>query len=141
MSSEGQDRVDTLGWGRRPNRPKTFARNLTIPQKVPNVSIYDNGTGYFTWPDPGPCKCTSENFTSPRCEYPGEWLWAAPRVGSERDIERSSADVTMTDDERTAEENEMSLEGVMFYSTDPASDGYVLTPEGTTVRKPAADDD
>ncbi len=39
------------------------------------------------------------------------------------------------------EENEMSLEGVMFYSTDPASDGYVLTPEGTTVRKPAADDD
>jgi hypothetical protein len=38
-------------------------------------------------------------------------------------------------------ENEMSLEGVMFYSTDPASDGYVLTPEGTTVRKPPADDD
>ena len=38
-------------------------------------------------------------------------------------------------------ENEMSFEGVMFYSTDPASDGYLLTPEGTTVRKPAADDD
>jgi hypothetical protein len=38
-------------------------------------------------------------------------------------------------------ENEMSLEGVMFYSTDPASDGYVLTPKGTTVRKPPADDD
>jgi hypothetical protein len=39
-------------------------------------------------------------------------------------------------------ENEMSLEGVMFYSTDPATPGYVLTPEGTTVRKkPAADDD
>ena len=38
-------------------------------------------------------------------------------------------------------ENEMSLEGVMFYSTDPASDGYVLTPKGTTVRKPAADHD
>jgi hypothetical protein len=34
-------------------------------------------------------------------------------------------------------ENEMSMEGVMFYSTDPASDGYVLTPEGTTVRKTA----
>src|SRR5215208_2059895 len=30
-------------------------------------------------------------------------------------------------------ENEMSLEGVMFYSTDPASGGYVLTPKGTTV--------
>jgi hypothetical protein len=38
-------------------------------------------------------------------------------------------------------ENEMSLEGVMFYSTDLASGGYVLTPEGTTVPRPAADDD
>src|SRR5918997_5123748 len=38
-------------------------------------------------------------------------------------------------------ENEMSFEGVMFYSTDPASGGYVLTPKGTTVRKKAADDD
>jgi hypothetical protein len=27
----------------RPNRPKTFARNPTIPQKVPDVSIYDKG--------------------------------------------------------------------------------------------------
>ena len=35
-------------------------------------------------------------------------------------------------------ENEMSLEGVMFYSTDPASGGYVLTSEGHTVRKLAA---
>lgn len=34
-------------------------------------------------------------------------------------------------------ESEMSLEGVMFYSTDPASDGYVLTSEGHTVRKTA----
>src|SRR5215207_11569971 len=33
MASEGQDRADTLGWGRRPNRPKTFARNPTIPHK------------------------------------------------------------------------------------------------------------
>jgi hypothetical protein len=32
----------------------------------------------------------------------------------------------------------MSYEGVMFYSTDPASDGYVLTSEGNTVRKTAA---
>jgi hypothetical protein len=32
-------------------------------------------------------------------------------------------------------------QGVMFYSTDPASGGYVLTPEGSTVRKPAGDDD
>jgi hypothetical protein len=34
-------------------------------------------------------------------------------------------------------EAEMSLEGVMFYSTDPASPGYVLTSEGTTVPKTA----
>ncbi len=38
-------------------------------------------------------------------------------------------------------ENEMSLEGVMFYSTDPASGGYVLTPGGTTVPRPAPDED
>ena len=38
-------------------------------------------------------------------------------------------------------ENEMSLEGVMFYSTDPASNGYVLTPKGTTVPRPAPDDE
>jgi hypothetical protein len=34
-------------------------------------------------------------------------------------------------------ENEMSMEGVMFYSTDPSTPGYVLTPEGPTVRKTA----
>ena len=34
-------------------------------------------------------------------------------------------------------ESEMSYEGVMFYSTDPASDGYVLTSEGNTVRRTA----
>jgi len=33
--------------------------------------------------------------------------------------------------------SEMSYEGVMFYSTDPASDGYVLTSKGHTVRKTA----
>jgi hypothetical protein len=38
-------------------------------------------------------------------------------------------------------ENEMSLEGVMFYSTDPASGGYVLTPKRTTVPRGAPDDD
>ena len=35
-------------------------------------------------------------------------------------------------------ENEMGMEGVMFYSTDPASDGYVLTSAGHTVRKTAS---
>jgi hypothetical protein len=39
------------------------------------------------------------------------------------------------------EENEMSLEGVMFYSTDPGSGGYVLTPKGTTVPRPAPEED
>jgi hypothetical protein len=29
-----------------PNRPKTFARYHTIPQKVPNVPIYDKEPGY-----------------------------------------------------------------------------------------------
>jgi hypothetical protein len=40
-------------------------------------------------------------------------------------------------------ENEMSSEGLMFYSTDPASSwGYVLTPDGHTVpNKPAPDDE
>jgi hypothetical protein len=36
-------------------------------------------------------------------------------------------------------ENEMSLEGVMFYSIDPASHGYVLTSDGHAVRKSASD--
>jgi hypothetical protein len=36
-------------------------------------------------------------------------------------------------------ESEMSFEGVMFYSTDPASPGYVLTSDGHTVRKTTAD--
>ncbi len=29
-----------------PNRPKTIARNSTIPHKVTNVSIHDRGPGY-----------------------------------------------------------------------------------------------
>jgi hypothetical protein len=45
MASEGQDRADALGWGRRPTRPKTFARYHTIPQKVTTVSIYGKGPG------------------------------------------------------------------------------------------------
>jgi hypothetical protein len=38
-------------------------------------------------------------------------------------------------------ETEMSLEGVMFYSTDPSSGGYVLTPKGTTVPRGASEDE
>jgi hypothetical protein len=47
MASDGQDRTDALGWGRRPTRPKTFACNPTIPQKVTTVSIYHKGPGYY----------------------------------------------------------------------------------------------
>ena len=32
--------------GLHPNRPKTFARKPTIPQKVTNVSIHDKGPGH-----------------------------------------------------------------------------------------------
>src|SRR5215218_1303838 len=55
MASEGQERADALGWGRRPNQPKTFARYHTIPQKVTTVSIYDKGPGHPEgYPDPYP---------------------------------------------------------------------------------------
>src|SRR5829696_4652192 len=33
------------GGGLRPNRPKTFARNRTLPQEATDVSIYDKGPG------------------------------------------------------------------------------------------------
>src|SRR5215208_4160645 len=60
MASEGQDRADALGWGRRPNRPKTFARYHTIPRKVTTVSIYDK--------DPGrPEGCSGQITYSTRC--------------------------------------------------------------------------
>src|SRR5215211_6793030 len=45
---------------------------------------------------------------------------------------------------RNFREGEMSgppYQGVMFYSTDPASGGYVLTPKGTTVPRGAPDED
>jgi hypothetical protein len=45
MASEGQDRAHALGWG-GPNRPKTFARYHTIPQKVTTVSICAKGPGH-----------------------------------------------------------------------------------------------
>src|ERR687897_485955 len=38
-------------------------------------------------------------------------------------------------------ETEMSLEGLMFYSTDPASGGFVLTPKGDTLSRGGADDE
>src|SRR5688572_11992651 len=50
MASEGLDRADALGWGRRPNRPYTFARYLTIPQKVTTVSICAKGPRFRRTP-------------------------------------------------------------------------------------------
>src|SRR5215208_1688961 len=40
MAGGGQDRAPALGWGEgfHPNRPKTVARNYTIPHKVTKVS-------------------------------------------------------------------------------------------------------
>jgi hypothetical protein len=51
----------------RPNRPKTIARYHTIPQKVPNVSIYDKRAGVLhdlIQDYPGSCIWTSENSPS-----------------------------------------------------------------------------
>src|SRR5215213_3505840 len=36
-ASEGQDRAGALGWGRRPNRPKTSLANRTITPSPLNV--------------------------------------------------------------------------------------------------------
>src|SRR5215204_4593652 len=47
MASEGQDRADALGWGRRPNRPKTFARNHTIPHKSYRCFYLRKRPGYY----------------------------------------------------------------------------------------------
>jgi hypothetical protein len=65
------------------------------------------------------------------CIMPG----VSPKPGDHQGdgISLTGGDFNFTD----FKESEMSLEGVMFYSTDPASSGYVLTSEGTTVRKTA----
>jgi hypothetical protein len=65
------------------------------------------------------------------CIMPG----VSPKPGDHQGdgISLTGGDFNFTD----FKESEMSLEGVMFYSTDPASEGYVLTSEGTTVRKAA----
>jgi hypothetical protein len=65
------------------------------------------------------------------CIMPG----VSPKPGDHQGdgISLTGGDFNFTD----FSESEMSLEGVMFYSTDPASSGYVLTSEGNTVRKTA----
>jgi hypothetical protein len=66
------------------------------------------------------------------CIMPG----VSPKPGDHQGdgISLTGGDFKFTD----FSESEMSLEGVMFYSTDPASNGYVLTSEGNTVRKTAS---
>jgi hypothetical protein len=66
------------------------------------------------------------------CIMPG----VSPKPGDHQGdgISLTGGDFNFTD----FSESEMSLEGVMFYSTDPASSGYVLTSEGNTVRKTAS---
>jgi hypothetical protein len=65
------------------------------------------------------------------CIMPG----VSPKPGDHQGdgISLTGGDFNFTD----YSESEMSLEGVMFYSTDPASSGFVLNSEGTTVRKTA----
>ena len=65
------------------------------------------------------------------CIMPG----VSPKPGDHQGdgISLTGGDFNFTD----FKDSEMSFEGVMFYSTDPASAGYVLTSEGTTVRKEA----
>jgi hypothetical protein len=46
-----------------PNRPKTFARNHTIPQKPQMFLFTTKGRG-ITWSYPGSCIWTSENSSS-----------------------------------------------------------------------------
>src|SRR5829696_9961066 len=65
MASEGQDRADALGWGRCPNRPKTFARFHTIPQKVTTVSICATGAGHPKG-CPGPITYLASSVPRPR---------------------------------------------------------------------------
>src|SRR5215208_3241243 len=61
MSSEGQDRADALGWGRRPTDLRPSLANRTIPQKVTTVSIYDKGPGH-----PEGCPDPADEETGPR---------------------------------------------------------------------------
>jgi hypothetical protein len=66
------------------------------------------------------------------CVMPG----VSPKPGDHKGdgISLTGGDFDFTD----FSESEMSYEGVMFYSTDPASKGYVLTSDGHTVRKTAS---
>jgi hypothetical protein len=72
-----------------------------------------------------------EGILTAWCIMPG----VSPKPGDHQGdgISLTGGDFNFTD----FKESEMSLEGVMFYSTDPASSGYILTSEGTTVRKTA----
>jgi hypothetical protein len=87
MASEGQDRADALGWGRLPNRPKTFTRYLTIPQKVTTVSICAKGPGH-----PEGCPglfCTLYALASLRAtaaEVLRELLCLLARLGVDHDL-------------------------------------------------------
>ena len=67
-----------------------------------------------------------------------EVLERHPRLSKEDDHQGDSISLTGANFDFTDfSESEMSYEGIMFYSTDPASKGYVLTSDGHTVRKTA----
>jgi hypothetical protein len=87
---------------RRPNRPKTFARKPTIPQKVTNVSTYGKG------PEPrrgapalGNLACYSPWSSSPRClslilGAVVALMYSRARGGTSSITRRSSASVSRT---------------------------------------------
>src|SRR5215208_6578922 len=87
MTREGQDRADALGWRRRPNRPKTFARYHTIPQKVTTVSICDKGT------EPRTVGRVRElrPYERSRCAEHGRMGYARPTGGSHARTTRGPA--------------------------------------------------
>jgi hypothetical protein len=98
------------GWQGPPGSP-SFSGFLTL-----KVSLENEGDGTLVaW-----------------CIMPG----VSPKPGDHQGdgISLTGGDFNFTD----FKESEMSLEGVMFYSTDPASSGYVLTSGGTTVRQTAS---
>ena len=75
----------------RPNRPKTFARNPIIPQKVTNISICDKGSEPRSVGAPTPgleagAPSTGELWGSCRCAFcgvpvpPGVVVVAPPEV-------------------------------------------------------------
>ena len=64
----------------RPNRPKTFARYHTIPQKVTNVSIYAKGSKPVSHGSSDPIREAGAPSTWKSCRFVGLGVPAPPGV-------------------------------------------------------------